>query len=362
MGIIQVGDLTFSAEQVRSLSEAILEKYFTKPELSTFHTLVPGIEYKKKIAILGVLGLTGKKSNGDCSTDINPGTIGVSEKEWTPEYITDRFAQCWEDGLKESFFVYGMKAGIEAPDLTNTDFANFLEDRIGDAMYEGVLRHAWFGDTDAANYNSSPAGVVTNGTDVDYFNAIDGFWKQIFTIVAGNSDQKVTSFTSKNAQATYALQRFDSTDTTNEIATVGLQSLIDNADERLTETGSGIIICTKSVADQYKRERKKASGIDLAYTRVEKGINMLEIDGVKVYAFSFWDRMIKTYFDNGTKYYLPHRAVFTDKESLQIGTKEQSAMAKLDPFYDKLTKKYYVDYGYNIDVKIPEDYKIMTAY
>jgi hypothetical protein len=360
MGIISVGDLTFSSEQVRSISEAILEKYFTKPELSTFHTLVPGIEYKKKIAILGVLGLTGKKSNGDCTTDINPGTIGVSEKEWTPEYITDRFAQCWEDGLKESFFVYGLKAGIEAPDLTNTDFANFLEDRIGDAMYEGVLRHAWFGDTDAANYNDSPAGVITNGVDPDYFNAIDGFWKQIFAIASANTEQRVTI--AANAEATYVDQKFDSTDTTNQVVTEYFQTLIDNADERLTETGEAIIICTKSMADQYKRERKKASGIDLAYTRVEKGIQMLEVDGVKVYAFSFWDRMIKAYFDNGTKYHLPHRAIYTNKESLQVGTKEQSAMAKLDPFYDKLTKKYYVDYGYNLDVKIPEDYKVMAAY
>jgi hypothetical protein len=360
MGVIDVSGLTFSAEQVRSLSEAIIEKYFTKPDLTTFHTLIPGIEYKKKIAILGVLGLTGKKSNGDCTTDINPGTIGTSEKEWSPEYITDRFAQCWEDGLKDSFFVYGLKAGIEAPDLTNTDFANFLEDRLGDAMYEGVLRHAWFGDTDAANYSSSPAGTVTDGIDVDYFNAIDGFWKQIFAIAVANTDQKVDI--AANAEATYADQKFDSTDTTNEVATVAFQALIDNADERLTEAGDAIIICTKSLADQYKRERKKASGIDLAYTRVEKGIQMLEIDGVKVYAFSFWDRMIKAYFNNGTKYYLPHRAIYTNKESLQIGTKEQSAMAKLDPFYDKVTKKYYVDYGYNLDVKIPEDYKVMAAY
>jgi hypothetical protein len=360
MSIITASDLTFSAEQIRSISEAIIEKYFNKPSLTEFHTLVPGIEYKKKIAILGVLGLVGKKTNGDCTTDINPGQIGMSEKEWTPEYITDRFAQCWEDELKDSFFVYGLKAGIEIADLTNTDFANFLEDRIGDAMAEGVYRHAWFGDKDAANYDDSPAGTIKNGVDVDYFNAIDGFWKQIFAICAGNADQLIAI--TANSQSTYADQKFDATDTTNEVATNTYQGMIDGADERLTESGNAFIVSTKSLADQYKRERKKASGIEPAYTRVEKGISYLEVDGVRVYVFSFWDRMIKAYFNNGTKYHLPHRAILVQKENLQIGTKEQGALAKLDPFYDKLTKKYYVDFGFNLDAKIPDDVQIMAAY
>lgn len=358
--IIDTSDLSFTSEQVRALSEAIVEKYFTKPTLTEFHTLVPGIQYKKKIALLGLLGLVGKKSNGDCTTDINPGQIGTSEKEWTPEYIGDRFAQCWEDGLKESFFVYGLKIGVDKADLTNTEFAMFIEDRIGDAMVEGVFRHVWFGDKDAANYDDSPAGVIKNGVDTEYFSAIDGLWKQIFAIGTANVDQKVSI--TKNAAATYALQKFDATDTTNEVATLTYQTMIDNADERLIESGNAFIVSTKSLADQYKRERKKASGIEPAYTRVEEGISYLEIDGVKIYVFSLWDRMIKAYFNNGTKYHLPHRAILTTKENLQVGTEEEGSLAKLDPFYDKVSKKYYVDFGFNLDAKIPEDFKLMAAY
>jgi hypothetical protein len=359
MSVITAADLTFNGEEVKALSETIITEFHKNPSLSEFHTLVKGIKARKQIAILGVLGLVGKKKAGSCSTSENAGTLPMTEKFWAPEYIVDRFAQCWED-LLETFFVWGLKNGVEKPDLTSTDFANFLNEQIGFAMEESVFRHAWFGDTDAANYNDSPAGVITNGVDPDYFNAIDGLWKQIFAIIATTPAQRVTI--AANAEATYVLQKFDSTDTTNEVVTGYFQTMIDEADERLTAAGDLVIVCTKSMADQYKRERKKASGIDVAYTRVEKGIQSLEIDGVKVYVFSFWDRMIKAYFDNGTKYHLPHRAVLTTKSNLQIGTEEEGNLAELDPFYEKKEKKYYVDFGFNLDAKLIEDYKVMAAY
>lgn len=358
MSVINAAQLTFSGEEIKSLSEAIMTAYYEKPNLSEVHTLVKGIKAKKQIAILGLLGLVGKTQTG-CDPTGNAGTITMSEKSWDPAYIGDRFEQCFTD-LLDTFFAWGMNNGVKKSDLTSTDFANFLEDRLGDAITEAVFRLAWFGDTAAANYNDSPAGVLKNGTDEAYFNSINGLFKQIFTIVTGDSTKKIAI--TKNAAATYALQKFDSTDTTNEVATNTFLQMIDEADSRLTASKDTIILATKSLVAQYKRERRKASGIELAYQRTESGFKFVEIDGIRIYEMEIWDRNIKAYYDNGTKYYLPHRAVLSTKSNIQIGTEEEANLSELNSFYDQKTKTYNVDFGFNLDAKIAEDYKIMSAY
>jgi hypothetical protein len=228
-------------------------------------------------------------------------------------------------------------------------------------MKEMIYRIAWFNDTDAALASASPAGNVTAGTTIDYFNIIDGFWKQAFGIVAADSTRKATNLTTKNAQATFALQAFNDTDTTNKIAEMTFQDLKYNADFRLREEAGLVYICTQSVVDQYAKELR-SRGIDASFTRIEGGYTSLKFEGIDIIGVSLWDRMIRTYFSNGTKYHLPHRVMLTTKENLQIGVEEVGNLSELDPFYDKTTKLFNVDFGFNIDAKIIEDYKIQVAY
>ncbi|MBW4889866.1 hypothetical protein KXQ82_09070 [Mucilaginibacter sp. HMF5004] len=138
--------------------------------------------------------------------------------------------------------------------------------------------------------------------------------------------------------------------------------MIYNADLRLRGAKDKIIVATQSVVDQYARERKAVTNIELAYERTESGIDTFKIDGIDVIPFHFLDRHIKAYEHNGTKYNQPHRALFTTKSNLQIGTEEISKLSELDPFYEKKTKQYIVDYAFNIDAKIAEDHLTMVAY
>lgn len=358
MSVIDPSDLTFNGEEVKALSEAIITDFYKNPSLNEFHTLVSGIKAKKQIAILGLLGKVGKKQT-NCTISENASQIPASEKFWNPVMIGDRFVQCWTD-LLETFWIYGTKNGVNKDDLTSTDFANFLNEKLGEALQDAAFRLAWFGDTAAANYNDSPAGVITNSVDPSWYTPLDGFWKQIFAVVTADADRKTAI--ANNAQATYALQKFSDTDTTNQVVTGIFQTMIDSADERLIESGNAIMIATRSMVLQYKRERRKFSNIDQAYTRTETGWDTIEIDGIPVYTFSFWDRTIKADFDNGTKWYLPHRAVLTTKENLQVGTEEVGNLSELKPFYDNKTKTYNVDFGFNLDAKLIEDYKIQVAY
>lgn len=360
MALITPADLTFNGEEIKQLSEAVFESGFSKPELSKFHTIVNGVVAKKQIAILGRLsGMVGKGSGG-CAPASGTNTISLSEKFWNPAPVSDRLEACWTD-LQESFFLYGLKMGVQKQDLTSTDFFNFVSDLLADSIQEAIYRIAWFGDVDSATTTDSPAGVLYTGTDVAYFNKIDGFWKQIFAIVTADATRKTAGLATKNAEASYSAQEFNSTDTTNKVVTNTLQNMRYGADYRLREKANLVYIVTQSVADQYERELI-ASNVAFTTERLENGITLLKSGGIELYAFNLWDRIIRSYYKNGTKYYLPHRAVLVSPENLQVATEEAGSMAELDVHFDRTTKKNYIDFLFNIDAKVVLDYEIQVAY
>jgi hypothetical protein len=284
----------------------------------------------------------------------------MSEKFWMPESIQMRLEECWTT-YNASFFVWAMNKGIKRADLTNTDVMAFIEDRATVALDEAKLRHAWFGDTDAATTTDSPAGVITAGTNLDFFNAIDGYWKQIYAIVTATPATKAATIT-KNSGVSYVLQAFDSTDTTNKVVMGYMQEVLDEADVRLTDRDDKMFIVTKSVYDQLKREYKSYGNVADSFLMNIDGVPTLTFDGVPVKKFSFMDRMIRAYQDNGTTWYQPHRIVLTTKANLQIGVEDEAALAGLDVHYDKVTKNNYIDSQFLMDVKVVEDYMISVAY
>ena len=201
--IINIGSITFNGEEVKALSEAVLETLFAKPDLNKIHTLVRGIVAKKQIAILGQLGLVGTVDPG-CDPDDSDASIPISEKFWDPTGVFTRLAQCYK-ALEASFFVWGQNKGVKRPDLTNGDFVNFVEERMIDAITEATWRLSWFGDTDAAAYTASPPGTLGSSAYVKYFNLFDGFWKQAFSIAVADTDRRYVI--DENALDAEALQK-----------------------------------------------------------------------------------------------------------------------------------------------------------
>ena len=355
---IFVPNWTFSDEEVRSFNEIIHEKIFAKPNPTDFHTIISNMVAGKKIGFAGRLGLIGKSGQAKCDPDTSTNQFEGSEKTWSPCDIADRLGLCWTD-YEDSFIVYTQQKGVKRSDISQGDFINFLQDKLTDAALEMLFRVVWFNDTDAADVDASPAGQLTSGTDETYFNCYDGLWKQLFAIVVADANRKVTI--SKNAEATYALQAFNATDTTNKVAMGIFRDLIQKADMRLRGDAGKVIVCTQSLADQYENELE-AQGIDESFKYIQPGISTLERKGVKIYAFSFWDRYIQTYFDNGTKYYLPHRAVMTTKEQLAIGVEDSNSFQQFDIWYDKKSKNVYIDLMFKNDAKVLEDYMVQVAY
>jgi len=356
MSNINLSTVTFDGKEVMSLREAFYQAVFQNPAIDQFHTVVSGIKAKQQMIFLGQFGLMGKKLTG-CDTPVSTVSIPTSEKFWEPQPVGDRIEECFND-LLNSFFVWSLKNGVQKSDLTNTDFALFMEERFSLAAYESALRVAWLGDT-AADIATN-GGYLSNSVDTGFFNVLNGFWAQALTIVAADSTKRVTI--ANNAGTSFAAQAFTSTDTDNKVVTNTFENMIYNADLRLRGAKDKIIVATQSLVDQYARERKAVNNVELAYERTESGIDTFKVDGIDVIPFQFLDRHIRDYQNNGTKYNQPHRAIFTTKSNLQIGTEQTSNLGELNPFYDPKSKQYIVDFSFNLDAKIAEDYLIMAAY
>jgi hypothetical protein len=352
--------LDFTGDIVKSSSEAVFVSAFAIPDVNQFLSIVGGIKTKKQIAILGRLNSLLGLGSGECNPSGRTVTSALSGKEWNPATVSDRLTYCWTE-IAETFFIWATKNGLEKNDLTGTDFALFVEQLLTPEIKETWLRLAYFGDTDAANYDDSPAGVITNGTNLAFFNKIDGIWKQIYAIVGADASRKTAGLATKNGQSTYALQAFNDTDTTNKVVTKTLQNMRFGADSRLRNKQGLIYTTTQSVADQYERELIE---YNVAYTteRLEEGIMVLRSGGITVLSFEFWDRIIESFYNNGTKLFLPHRAILSVAENIQVGTEEESNLSEFDMFYDKNTKTTNVDFQFNLDAKVIIDHEIQVAY
>lgn len=366
MAIINPAQLTFNGKEVRTFAEAVIAKLYTYPNINEYSTIVPNVKAKTQIALLGHLSKITRLDPGCGSGKYTP-TIPMTEKFFNPADLKIWIVTCWKDFLA-TFMVYYEREFAKKPDLTVTEiFDQWLVDEVDNAMMEDAIRIAWFADTAIGASN-----LVGGSGDVANYNQIDGYWKQIFAIMAANTSQRVTI--TKNAAATYVLQQFTQTDTDNRVATGIFQSLIFGADTRLRSAPDGIILATQSLADQYLKERMSYSNIPESYMRVEtgntntNGLFYIEIMGVKIYVISQWDRVIQgdllntTY--SGAAYYLPHRAVYTTKTNLQQsldgGDLNDSAVWNI--WYSQDDETSNIKGLYKTDVKVVEDYMVRAAY
>lgn len=352
--LINVSGITFNGKEAMNLGEAVLEDAFTNPAITDFHTIHENIVAKEQIPFLSTLKKITKKDPG-CGSGVTSKTIATSEKFWNPEKIKIWLVQCADD-LEASFFVWGENNGIDRKDLTRSDFIKFVLQRMEEATLEDALRICWFGDTAVAHTTDSPAGVLAPASDLTDFNHIDGFWKQLYAIAVATPARRYTI--TENALGTHTLQDGLAADRALKV----FENLKYKADYRLRGKKDLIILATQSLLDNYAAYLRNVSAVDAAYLRIEGGYDALKFEGILIIAVPQWDRVIREDYDNGTTYYLPHRALLTTKENLAIGIDALAELGKFKVFYDDYTELNNMKGGYKLDAKVLQDYMVQVAY
>lgn len=347
--ILDFSKFNFSAEEIRAVKELIFDEVIESPELEMFATVYPGIIYDKEIGFVGEGGLVGVAAQGcdPVAQDYNTGTRIV---KWHPKGWEILIHQCAKD-LEDTAAVYSMKTGISINDFSSSDYMAIVVEVLTKSVKEFVIRLVWFSDVDAENYVPAAGGLpasggnITPGVAVKYFNILNGFFKQMEVQITANAAQRVTI--AENAAATYALQKL----VPANVRDTYLPGLVYDADMILRGMDNGVIMCTQSVYDAYSKSLKGTSLAEM-YVNLTEGIKVLTFDGIPLVPFKIWDKIIKAYFNTGTKLVNPHRAVYVTKDILAVGVDSTSSFGDMEIWYNRDERKVKMESQGKADAKL----------
>lgn len=353
--IISTSGLNLNAEEVKKLSEAIFEKAFVDGDLTRTHIIMVNIEYKKKILLIGRLGLVGKCIDA-CNIAESSETIPTSEKMWDPIKAGFRLVHC-EDDLDQLFVTASRKYNAYNYDISGTEEEKFIFMVADEGLMEMLNRMLYFGDTTAATIANG--GNLKNGLNVAFFNCIEGEWKQIFAIAnpTGAAKRYYVEIP-ENAEANYD----DQFDLDSERTLKTMRAMYNRADKRLIHSGEAYYEMTSSMHANWADLLETKSLGMCCNAEEKKGTGLFAYRNIPIVVNDYWDRAIASYFDNGTKYDKPHRVILTTPANVPIGTPDKDSLDTLKSFFVDKDSKHYVDAIAKFDIKVLEDYMLMAAY
>ena len=362
--VINIDDLALAPQEAQSLSEVIFEKKIEKGNLTTMHSVITGIQHGKKIPFVGQLGLVGECISGCDAPD--GASLAMSEKTWEPKTIGFRLEHCSKD--LNSLVTYLKKKVQRYPDeydISGSAEQTVVQMRAEDATEDMLWRFLHFGDKAIANVEDD--GYLKDGVNVKFFNCINGLWTKVFAEANLSSGGKYYVSIAKNGEASYTAQDALATDYTKGL----IKDMIKKADARLKSAPNKVLLATDSLIENLLASFEEVSWknamdvkADLARLTATYGRTayIATYRGVDIYRVVNWDETIRTYFDNGTKWNLPHRALLTTPDNIPIGTPSTEMLGSLDSFYDRKDKKNYVDAEIMVDIQLLEDYMAVAAY
>lgn len=338
--ILNFANFTFTAEQIRAVKDLLWDEVIQAPEIQLIHTVFDGIVYDKEIGFIGKGGMVGKAQQG-CSPTAQAYAIATRKITWTPKGWEILVHQCRKD-IEATAAVYSMKTGTSYNDFTSSDYIAIVLEALAISIKEFIIRLVWFNDT-AADVIAN-GGTLTAGTDKEFFNLLDGFWKQILTQITANAAQKVAI--AENAGVSYAAQALVTANVQGY-----LQSLAFNAPMELRGMANGFILCTQSIYDAYAKSLMGTS-IETLYANLVGGLKTLTYNGIPLLPIPIWDVIIRTHYDTGAKWSNPHRALYISKDLLAVGFDAESSFGDIDVWYDKDTRLVKIEAQGKADAKL----------
>jgi len=351
------GSVDFNAEEERSIGAIVLAETFNHPAMNAFQTVVENIEAGKQVVYAGLLSKITKADAG-CGSGVTASSIPLTQKKWAPAQLKVWLQLCANE-LDGSLLLYARAKGTDVKNIIESgdgELVRFIVANITQAMLEDAFRILYFNDTTHTNVGAgSGTQEVKAGVSLTDYTMIDGFFKQFAAITTADANRRVTI--TENAAASFALQ-----DTLG--ATTGrdtFKNLLTKSDYRVQGDATRTIVTSMSLLNNYA-DWLETQGVDASYVRVEGGFQTLKRRGVTIYGWDFLDRTIRADFQNGTKYFNPHRAWCTTPRNMNVGVDQLSAMQNVEMWYSKDTEKNNFRATYKADAKVAIDAYIQYAF
>lgn len=340
-------------ENLGSIRDAVQETLFNDENFNQFVTLTR-VKEGDPIAFIGELEMVGKKGSG-CDPTYEEKGIANSLKRWELGDWQIPIKMCYES-VKGTVAEYSLNTGTAIGDLTDTDIMTIYTQALARAMQQMIWRFGWFGDKTAKNVTGG--GKITDGVATDLFTTCDGLFKRIFAICTAHEKQKTAI--AANAKTTTADQK--SAILTKGTATDLVDKILMDADSRIIDDPSAVLMMTRSLADALTYDIKKSYQINMPWERIFSGFDTANYNGVTIARVSIWDRLIAANEKGAATVNLPYRAVFCNPKQLLVGTPQDSLISDLDIWFSKKERRNYIYSTGKIGTAILEENLIHAAY
>ncbi len=341
-------------------SKILLEPMFTADDISRNYTIYPAVKYKQNITMAPSLkGITALHSGCGATNGCNPAGFSVTQKVLEVANVSVKQTQCWDE-FKDEVIVESYRNGVNMPDLTGTQLAEVIINRVRHGIEHDMVRNAWFGE----------AAIAVGSPDCTYQSMGNGLFHQLSTgtaFRAGTSqhmNEVVGGLTLAAATASYAtvgglISNADVIlllDNVFNTAPVELQQ-VPASEKRMFVTPNvynAWYNCLTAVAVN--------GAVDYGHSEAQVGKGRLFYKGIEVVPCYTWDEALAlsatgagidlsaafTQAGATTTTQTTNGVVYTAKANLFIGTDVTRPENELKMFYDEASENMYVRAGFTM--------------
>jgi len=342
-------ELSTDERFIQDTKEIIRNDLFHQPT-ENFFTIVPGIKGGEQVAAMKGFEYITTASAGCGGAGVSPQFPAFSQ-HWNPKLQEVKLSYCYKDFLGH-YTQWALANGYAIKDLGQTEMALFIQDHTIKAMQLDFQRMVLLSDaniaaqdilTDEAGkakyYDTIDKGLIPT---LQYLKTLPEFAAAFVTL-------------DKNGEATTAGQLALGTEEALDI----YEELEDQYD-----FDSDMILTSNRLYKNYAKWVKRANGLGVQSNldNTVNGVNPTQVAGETLVPIVNYDRWKKNDFTVGGAIHLPHFAISTRKEFLQVGVDDIGALENLTFEYiggDKET--FWIKGNYMLDFKMVNPYALKAA-
>jgi hypothetical protein len=335
------GALTFAGTNA---SKYLLEPMFSSDDIMRNYTIYPNVKYKQFITMAPKLqGITAQNTGCDTTNTCNPAGFTMEQKAIEVKQVSVKQAQCWNE-FENLYIAESYKAGLNMPDLTGTQIADVILNRVRNGIKYDMVRNMWSGNTSAGvialdcTYDAMGNGLWRTLSDG---SAIGGATQLREVTAAGGSAPTVVGGTILPADAESVLaDAFDSAP--SELQRIPASEKRMFVTPNIYNAWYGALTTVGS-----------AGAVDYGHSEAQTGVNYprLRFRGVEILPMYEWDTAFTTLgaaqhpslFTAAAAGNKPTNGViYAAKENLIIGTNVTDPDNQLKMFYDEVSDNMYI--------------------
>jgi hypothetical protein len=338
-------------------SKILLEPMFRSDDIMRNYTVYPNVKYKQNLMLAPKLsGITALNTGCTTTNTCDPAGFTVAPKVITVSNVSVKQSQCWDE-FKDQFIVESYKNGLNMPDLTGTQLAEVIINRVRHGIQSDVVRNMWAGNTAAA---------VADCT----YTWADGLWKTMSAEGAINGTQMNEVTAASTAAGN--LVAVGATIAGSDAVTL-LTNVFDGASAELQQIPASEkrMFVTPNIYNAYYGALTSIAvgtnnGVDYGHSEAQSGVNYarLSFRGVELVPMYEWDVALTALtgadlpalFTCATAgIQATQGCIYAAKDNLIIGSNVTDPDTQLKMFYDEVSDNMYIrsnftmgyQYGFN---------------